>query len=176
MAAAPSQGKLYVFGGCGSAGRLSDLWCFHTNSSTWQQLASSDAIHPRGGSVLVAAADGLQLFLLGGFNPSVPSGAELTDCHVFDTAANTWSCHEACKNPTPAAAAAAGEGEGVGKDSLAMELGRSVFGAVLHSSGKAGGSGCGECEHSEHVVTFGGEVAPSDRGHAGEEGHTGGGV
>ena len=38
------RGKLYVFGGCGTAGRLSDLHSFDCESGSWEQLPSSDAI------------------------------------------------------------------------------------------------------------------------------------
>jgi hypothetical protein len=184
MAADPGSGKLYVFGGCGSSGRLSDLWAYDINSATWQQLPSSDAVAARGGSVIVAAADGQQLYVLGGFN-----GAELQDCHVFDTTTHTWACPTCCNNQ-PAAAAAAEGGKGdSGSDSqqggLSMLLGRSVFGAALHttsssSSSQAGGccAAPAGCDHSGHVVTFGGEVAPSDKGHAGAcvRGRGGGGA
>jgi N-acetylneuraminic acid mutarotase len=174
MAADPGSGKLYIFGGCGSSGRLSDLWCFHIPTATWQQLPSSDAVPARGGSVLVAAADGGQLYVLGGFN-----GAELQDCHVFDTRSNTWACPTCCDHQPAAAAAAAAAAAGTKDDSasgsqeggLSMLLGRSVFGAALHTSSSQAGSCCGAsagCEHAGHVVTFGGEVAPSDKGHAGE--------
>lgn len=164
MAAVPSKQQLYVFGGCGSSGRLADLWCFDISSSSWQQCASSDTVHARGGSVLIASANGSKLFLLGGFNPAVPTGAELQDCHVFDTATNTWSCPTCCSNGS-APAAAEGDKGSSGSGNIAMMLGRSVFGAVLHSSSHGG---CGEsCEHAGHVVTYGGEVAPSDKGHAG---------
>jgi N-acetylneuraminic acid mutarotase len=184
MAAVPAQGKLYVFGGCGSSGRLADLWCFDTASSTWQQCgnssssssAAADSISARGGSVLVAAADGSKVYLLGGFNPAVPTGPELRDCHVFDTAANTWACPSCCSDAPPAAAAADGaagkqdsnSSSSSSSSSMAMLLGRSVFGAVLHGGGGSSGCGSGGCEHAEHVVTFGGEVGPSDKGHAGE--------
>ena len=38
------KGKLYVFGGCGTSGRLSDLHSFDCESGTWAQLRSSEAI------------------------------------------------------------------------------------------------------------------------------------
>jgi hypothetical protein len=45
-----SQGdKLYVFGGCGEAGRLNDLWEFDTSSNSWTQMPSSDAIKVKAG-------------------------------------------------------------------------------------------------------------------------------
>lgn len=166
MAAAPSTGKVYVFGGCGSGGRLNDLWCFDTHTHTWQQLGSDsgDGVAARGGSVLVASADGQQLYLLGGFN-----GDELQDCHVFDVSSGSWSCPTCCDG----GAAATDNSGSSSKGKLAMLMGRSVFGAVLHSGGRSsnGSGGCGShgsgCEHATHVVTFGGEVAPSDKGHAG---------
>jgi hypothetical protein len=158
---------------------LADLWCFTASSSSgissgsWQQCASSDSIPARGGSVLVAAKDGSKVYLLGGFNPSVPTGAELQDCHVYDTATDTWSCPTCCDSTPAAAEGAAAATETATEDtssSMAMMLGRSVFGAVLHSGthSATADAGCGKgCEHAEHVVTFGGEVAPSDKGHAG---------
>ena len=36
--------KLYVFGGCGTSGRLSDLHSFDCEGGSWEQLASSEAI------------------------------------------------------------------------------------------------------------------------------------
>ena len=119
--------------------------------------------------MLVASADGKQLFLLGGFN-----GVELQDCHVFDTTSNTWACcgSKAAAGATTAATAGdnataqPGSGDSSsGSSSMALPFGRSVFGAAIHgSSAAAGGCGCG---HVNHVVTFGGEVSPSDKGHAG---------
>ena len=38
------RGKLYVFGGCGTSGRLSDLHSFDCESGGWEQLPSSQAI------------------------------------------------------------------------------------------------------------------------------------
>lgn len=38
------RNKLYVFGGCGQAGRLADLHSFECESQTWEQLPSSDAV------------------------------------------------------------------------------------------------------------------------------------
>lgn len=58
--------KLYVFGGCGADGRLSDLWAFDTVAGSWAQLAQSDAIVGRGGSKLLASADGATLYVIAG--------------------------------------------------------------------------------------------------------------
>ena len=38
------KGKLYVFGSCGTAGRLSDLHSFDCEGGSWERLPSSDAI------------------------------------------------------------------------------------------------------------------------------------
>ena len=38
------KGKLYVFGGCGVSGRLSDLHSFDCEDGSWGQLPSSEAI------------------------------------------------------------------------------------------------------------------------------------
>ena len=38
------KGKLYVFGGCGTSGRLSDLHRFDCEDESWEQLPSSEAI------------------------------------------------------------------------------------------------------------------------------------
>ena len=36
--------KLYVFGGCGTSGRLNDLHSFDSESGSWKELQSSEAI------------------------------------------------------------------------------------------------------------------------------------
>lgn len=36
--------RLYIFGGCGMSGRLSDLHSFDCESGSWEQLPSSEAI------------------------------------------------------------------------------------------------------------------------------------
>jgi N-acetylneuraminic acid mutarotase len=36
--------KLYVFGGCGAAGRLSDLHAYDTTTSAWVQMPDSEHI------------------------------------------------------------------------------------------------------------------------------------
>ena len=36
--------SLYVFGGCGTGGRLNELHCYDPVSNTWAQLPSSDAV------------------------------------------------------------------------------------------------------------------------------------
>jgi hypothetical protein len=82
-AAAVAADKLYVFGGCGSDGRLNELHAYDPASNEWQQLPASDAVPARGGTAFVGAGD--SLYVIGGFN-----GRELGDMHVFDVAAGSW--------------------------------------------------------------------------------------
>lgn len=43
--AAASMGKnFYIFGGCGSSGRLADLWRFDSGAGSWEELPSNNAI------------------------------------------------------------------------------------------------------------------------------------
>lgn len=138
---------------------------FDTETRTWQQLPSSGAVAGRGGSTLVASADGSCLFVIGGF-----CGHELGDVHVFDLAKQQWRCAAAGS----AGAEETGEPEGAG--GMRADGGccgssaggerpapRSVFGAGVHA-GCSGGDGC---SHAGHVLVFGGEVDPSSEGHAG---------
>ncbi|WIA40680.1 hypothetical protein OEZ86_004378 [Tetradesmus obliquus] len=172
-AMATAGGKLYVFGGCGAAGRLADLWRYDPATGAWQQLPGCESVGARGGSVLVASGDGSQLLLMGGFN-----GDEMRDCHSYDIAAATWSCPACCDGVDTAAAhvngscaAAKGEARCTSQhvSSLAMPLARSVFGAAVHTgcSSSSSAAATGGCPHAGHIVAFGGEVSPSDKGHAG---------
>ncbi|KAK9825908.1 hypothetical protein WJX81_004489 [Elliptochloris bilobata] len=131
--------RMFVFGGCGAAGRLNDLWVFDTDAETWEQMPSSPAVVGRGGPGLAALPDG-SLYVVGGF-----CGHELGDVHRFDAAAQRWDCPSCC-----------GETGAEGENPLPP---RSVFGLSLHA--------CGSCAHDSHLVLFGGEVTPSDKGHAG---------
>jgi N-acetylneuraminic acid mutarotase len=67
-AMAAAGGQLYVFGGCGAAGRLADLWRYDPAAGAWLQLPGCASVGARGGSVMVASGDGSQLFVMGGFN------------------------------------------------------------------------------------------------------------
>lgn len=150
-AATTARGKLYIFGGCGTNGRLNDLWEFDPSSKTWLELPRCDAVGARGGGVMVAAPGGAKLIIMGGFN-----GSEMSDCHMFDLTTSTWSCPSCCSMAAEVVAA---------KENLTMPLARSVFGAAVHGHDHDSyGTACG---HAGHIVTFGGEVEPSDKGHAG---------
>ena len=75
---------LYVFGGCGTSGRLSDLHRFDTEQKTWEQMPSSDKILGRGGASLLHA--GRELFVVAGF-----AGKEMNDAHAFDLSSRAWT-------------------------------------------------------------------------------------
>mmetsp|Transcript_60284 Transcript_60284/g.168370 ORF Transcript_60284/g.168370 Transcript_60284/m.168370 type:complete len:356 (+) Transcript_60284:69-1136(+) len=81
------DGSVFLFGGCGVGGRLNDLWCLDPQSGRWRQLhpGGAEAPRARGGSALVAAADGSRLVLMFGF-----SGVQQGDLAVFDLADNRW--------------------------------------------------------------------------------------
>ncbi|CAL5218389.1 g61 [Coccomyxa viridis] len=136
--------SLYIFGGRSGIemGRLSDLHSFDCESGTWEPLRSSEAIKGRGGAGLVASASGDALFVIGGF-----AGYELNDVHRFELAAGTWDCPDCCS--------------GLAKERWSKLPARSVFGVAPHAAS------CSACTHGGHLVLFGGEVNPSDQGHAG---------
>eukprot|EP00877_Chromochloris_zofingiensis_P006588 jgi/Chrzof1/2182/Cz11g05080.t1 len=68
------------------------------------------------------------------------SGRELNDCHSFNTLKDSWECPLCCSTDSGLPA-------------------RSVSGAAIHT--------CSSCDHGGHIIMFGGEVDPSDKGHAG---------
>jgi N-acetylneuraminic acid mutarotase len=47
-AAAAVAGRLYVFGGCGSDGRLNELHAYDPAGNEWRQLPASNAVPVRG--------------------------------------------------------------------------------------------------------------------------------
>lgn len=77
--------RIYVFGGCGNAGRLNDLWAYDTIDHEWIQFPSpGEKCRPRGGPGLAVSAG--KVWVVYGF-----SGAELDDVHAFDLASKEWS-------------------------------------------------------------------------------------
>lgn len=80
-------GRVYVFGGCGTSGRLNDLWCYDLQACQWSCLhqGGPEAPMARGGAKLVASPDGTRVVLLFGF-----SGKQHGDIAVFDTTAGAW--------------------------------------------------------------------------------------
>ncbi|KAG7671835.1 hypothetical protein Ndes2526B_g07254 [Nannochloris sp. 'desiccata'] len=139
--------NIYIFGGCGGTlpeggtRRLADLWRYDTVAGTWEELPSPEGCVGRGGPGFVAV-DG-SLWVIGGF-----TGKEASDIHRFDIATSTWELNIEVKSSNP--------------DQPAFTA-RSVFGRGGHSSG-CSAPGCG---HAGHLLVFGGEIDPSDLGHAG---------
>ena len=131
---------LYIFGGCGNDGRLADLWRYDVRSGTWDELPHS-TMAGRGGAGLVAVND-TELYVVGGF-----TGAESGDVYRFDIAQNQWEALEIKQPP---------EDNAHGRSFTP----RSVFGKATHAP-----QSC--CAHSGNIIIFGGEVDPSDQGHAG---------
>jgi hypothetical protein len=125
-----SDDSLYVFGGCGAAGRLADLHRLDLPTRTWRVLAAAD-LRGRGGPnflKLPTATAPTQLLVWAGF-----CGEESRDGQVYDTATGTWQ-------------------------------------AVLEVAALRPRSVCVAATLESHVVLFGGEVNPSDRGHEGAGG------
>ena len=148
---ATSDGDVvYIFGGCGGAlpsgatKRLADLWRYDTRAGVWEELPTSDAIKGRGGPGFVALNG--NLYVIGGF-----TGQEAADIHQFNVATNTWQ-QLTVEN----------------SNSLQPKFTpRSVFGRGGHSCSSSGDSGGTQCGHDGHILVFGGEIDPSDLGHAG---------
>mmetsp|Transcript_11900 Transcript_11900/g.25566 ORF Transcript_11900/g.25566 Transcript_11900/m.25566 type:complete len:342 (+) Transcript_11900:55-1080(+) len=135
---ATGTSSVFVFGGCGEAGRLADLYQFDTRSHTWSALPTHDAIRGRGGSCITSSADGRRLYVLAGF-----CGHELADSFCYDLAAGKW------------------------EEAAPLPVARSVFGAAVHSSPAPSGCSGAGCGHGGHIMAFGGEVDPSTQGHEG---------
>ncbi|EEC84159.1 hypothetical protein OsI_30530 [Oryza sativa Indica Group] len=88
VADAAGGGKVYVFGGCGDAGRLNDLWAYDVAAGRWEALPSpGEACKPRGGPGLAVA--GGKVWVVYGF-----SGEELDDVHCYDPGTGEWSTVE----------------------------------------------------------------------------------
>ncbi|KAG2633823.1 hypothetical protein PVAP13_2NG293600 [Panicum virgatum] len=110
--------RVYVFGGCGDASRLNDLWGYDVAAGRWEQLPSpGEACRPRGGPGLAVA--GGKLWVVYGFG-----GEELDDVHCYDPATGQWSAVETTGDkPSP----------------------RSVFCATGIAGGGGGGGGTLSC-------------------------------
>jgi hypothetical protein len=76
---------LYVFGGCGTDGRLNDLHKFDIPSKTWCNLGSSSLLRGRGGPNVIPVASGQRIAIVAGF-----AGEETNDGHVFDLLNTSW--------------------------------------------------------------------------------------
>ena len=77
--------RVYVFGGCGVAGRLNDLWAFDVVDNKWVEFPSpGENCRGRGGPGLVVAQG--KIWVVYGF-----AGEEVDDVHCFDLAHKTWA-------------------------------------------------------------------------------------
>uniref|UniRef100_A0A7S3QY44 Nitrile-specifier protein 5 n=1 Tax=Dunaliella tertiolecta TaxID=3047 RepID=A0A7S3QY44_DUNTE len=185
--------NIWIFGGRSGVemgeGAKSDLYIFDTKTSTWAAAAVDESLLPPSRSYHTACACGDVMYVFGGCgaagagrlndlwrldtksnqlkweqmptNPEIkgrggsrliPSpdgklfvvagfaGFELSDMYEFDTKSCTWS-----SLPT---------------DGLPA---RSVFGAGVHTCDNKQAL----CQHSGHLIVFGGEIDPSTQGHAG---------
>lgn len=141
IAAGKSDDSIYVFGGCGVSGRLSDVHCLNLNSMTWEEIMVTDKIKGRGGANFfsfrptTSPSGGDILYVIAGF-----IGDETNDVYSLDLSnkGDTW------KEETKAS----------GKFRP-----RSVCG---HCNVQWKGT--------EYLAVFGGEVSPSDKGHEGAGG------
>ncbi|XP_020570991.1 nitrile-specifier protein 5 isoform X2 [Phalaenopsis equestris] len=80
--------RIYIFGGCGNAGRLNDLWAYDTEGHEWIQFPSpGERCRPRGGPGLAVSSG--KVWVVYGF-----SGEELDDVHSFDLTNKEWSTIE----------------------------------------------------------------------------------
>ncbi|PON46027.1 BTB-kelch protein [Parasponia andersonii] len=76
---------VYVFGGCGNAGRLNDLWAYDAIDEKWIEYPTpGDNCKGRGGPGL-AVAQG-KIWVVYGF-----AGYEVDDVHCYDPAQQKWA-------------------------------------------------------------------------------------
>ncbi|KAH7533508.1 hypothetical protein FEM48_Zijuj04G0138400 [Ziziphus jujuba var. spinosa] len=76
---------VYIFGGCGVAGRLNDLWAYDVVDQKWNKYPTAgDKCKGRGGPGLVVAQE--KIWVVYGF-----TGVEADDVHYFDPAQNEWT-------------------------------------------------------------------------------------
>lgn len=88
--------RVYVFGGCGVAGRLNDLWAYDVVDRKWTQFPPpGEGCKGRGGPGLAAVAG--KIWVIYGFG-----GVELDDVHCFDPIRREWAQVETGGDkPTP---------------------------------------------------------------------------
>lgn len=77
--------RVYVFGGCGDAGRLNDLWAFDVDDQAWIKFPGpGEGCKGRGGPGLVVAQG--KIWVVYGF-----AGEETDDVHCFDPENRKWT-------------------------------------------------------------------------------------
>jgi hypothetical protein len=96
MAASAAGDTLYLFGGCGVSGRLSDVHRLNLETMTWEELIHSDKIKGRGGANFFSSlahhrhgSEGL-LYVIAGF-----IGAETNDVYSLNPFSNIDSGSDA---------------------------------------------------------------------------------
>ena len=77
--------NIYMFGGCGSNGRLNDLWKFDTLTNQWSCLGNSHILKGRGGPNILSLSNGTKIGIVAGF-----AGEETNDGHVYDVNKSVW--------------------------------------------------------------------------------------
>ncbi|CAA7409644.1 unnamed protein product [Spirodela intermedia] len=76
---------VYIFGGCGVAGRLNDLWAYDVLDGKWVKFPEpGKSCRPRGGTGLAVAGE--KIWIVYGF-----AGEEVDDVHCFDPASGEWT-------------------------------------------------------------------------------------
>lgn len=87
---------VYIFGGCGVAGRLNDLWAFDAVDQKWVTFPSpGDSCKGRGGPGLSVASG--KIWVVYGF-----AGMEVDDVHCYDPVRKEWAQVETKGDkPTP---------------------------------------------------------------------------
>lgn len=90
------NGRVYIFGGCGVAGRLVDLWAYDTVEGKWIKFPEPQYnCLPRGGPGLLVSSG--KIWVVYGF-----SGEELDDVHCFNHTTEEWTLVEATGDkPSP---------------------------------------------------------------------------
>jgi len=77
--------NLYVFGGCGAGGRLSDMHMFDIDTNMWLDIGTSELLEGRGGPNFMTFSSGALLGVVAGF-----CGKESNDGHLFDVSSLSW--------------------------------------------------------------------------------------
>ena len=137
--------SLFVFGGCGADGRLADLHRFNTADATWTTLSSStykpSCLAGRGGANLVLLGNS-KIAIIAGF-----VGEESRDGQIFDIHSNQWDTSHAITFQDMRARSVCSFASGIVVTRVDSDRDTTVNIPIC--------------------VIFGGEVDPSDKGHAG---------
>ncbi|KAF8055485.1 IPO5 [Scenedesmus sp. PABB004] len=158
-----------------------DVYAYSVERGDWSRLRTRGEA-PGGRIAATAAVIGDQLVLFGGRTGVELGEGARGDLHVLDLGSLTWSSRRpAGPSPAPRSfhASAVARGQlyvfgGCGADGRLADLwaydpaADAVFGAAAHGGAGGCAGGCAAaCGHAGHVITFAGECAPSDKGHAG---------